>query len=235
MRAVIVDERIDEVIESALRGFGYEILKLPRSGCLQSPVSAHPDMLIFVLKNKLFCHEKYYSEAKRAIDAVADAGGFELTLSKEKWESEYPNDVLFNAASVGDKLICSKKSVSRLILSEYGEENITGTKQGYAKCSVCIAGDGIITADPSVARSAKKSGIDVLFLSGNHTRLNGYDTGFIGGATGDDGERLYFCGDVLRHPECEKIIEFCRRHGREPISLSDGELYDYGSLIFINK
>ena len=100
MRAVIVDERIDTEIESALRGFGYEIFKLPGSRCLQVPVSAHPDMLVFICKDKLFCHGKYYSEANGVVDAIADAGSLELILSNEMWESAYPNDVLFNAALI---------------------------------------------------------------------------------------------------------------------------------------
>ncbi len=234
MRTVIVDERLDRECEGALRGFGYEVLKLPKSGYLQPPVSAHPDMLIFIFEDKLFCHEKYYSEAKTAVDNLAEAGGFKLTASAEMWESEYPRDVLFNAATIGNKLICSKKNTSALILGAYGEKNIIDTKQGYAKCSTCTVGEnGIITADPSIAKAAKGAGIDVLLLKENATRLDGYDTGFIGGASGDDGENVYFCGNLSRHPEGDKITEFCRAHGRDAVSLSDGELYDYGSLIFI--
>ena len=234
MKAVIVDERLDPQCEGALRESGCNILKLPRSKWLQPPVSAHPDMLIFIFGNRLFCHERYYSEAKAAVDAVVSAGGFELILSDERWESEYPHDVLFNAATVGDKLICSKKNVSRLIADAFGEENIIDTKQGYAKCSSCTVGDsGIITADVSIAKAAASGGIDVLLLGENETRLDGYSTGFIGGASGDDGENVYFCGDLSKHPEGEKIADFCRAHGRQAVSLSDGELYDYGSLIFV--
>ena len=234
MKTVIVDYRIDAKCEESLTSRGFDVIKLPPCRVLQSPVSAHPDMLIFIFGNRLFCHERYYSEAKAAVDAVVSAGGFELILSDERWESEYPHDVLFNAAIVGDKLICSKKNVSRLIADLYDEENVINTKQGYAKCSTCTVGErGIISSDPSVARSADGAGIDVLLLNGNHTRLEGYDTGFIGGASGDDGENVYFCGDLSKHPEGERIADFCLAHGRRAVSLSDGELYDYGSLIFV--
>ena len=234
MKTVIFDYRIDAKCEESLTSRGFGVIKLPPCRVLQSPVAAHPDMLIFIFGNRLFCHERYYSEAKAAVDAVVSAGGFELILSDERWESEYPHDVLFNAAIVGDKLICSKKNVSRLIADAFGEENIIDTKQGYAKCSSCTVGDsGIITADVSIAKAAAGGEIDVLLLGENGTRLEGYDTGFIGGASGDDGENVYFCGDLSKHPEGEKIADFCLAHGRQAVSLSNSALYEYGSLIFV--
>ena len=107
-------------------------------------------------------------------------------------------------------------------------------KHGYAKCSICSVGENaIITADPSIAKTAKKNGIDVLKTEASHTRLDGYDCGFIGGASGDDGENIYFCGNLEKHPDGEKIKEFCKKHGRGVVCLSDEPLYDYGTLFFI--
>ena len=116
----------------------------------------------------------------------------------------------------------------------YPEDAIIKVRQGYSKCACLTVGDdSIITADPSVAEACRAAGLSVLQLGAHAVRLDGYDTGFIGGAGGDDGEHILFCGDLSRHPEGSAIADFCRRHGREPISLSDGELYDYGTLIFI--
>lgn len=234
MKTVIVDERIDFECESALAQKGFGIIKLPACPILQKPVSAHPDMLVFIGKGKLLCHEKYYNIAKKEIDGITSAGKLDLVISYEDLRSEYPFDVLFNAATVGDKLICNVCSASKHLIDLYGEENVINVKQGYAKCSTCTVGDnGIITADPSIAKAASAAGIDTLVLSGSTTRLDGYDTGFIGGASGDDGEHIFFTGKVEAHPEFEKIREFCRKNGREAVSLSDALLYDYGSLMFL--
>ena len=234
MKAVIVDERIDAECGSALAAKGFEIIKMPACPILQKSVSAHTDMLLFIGKGRLFCHEKYYAIAKKQIDRILSVGGLALILSDEEWGSEYPSDVLFNAAPVGDRLICNARSVSRALVELYGEENIVDTKQGYAKCSTCAVGeDSIITADPSIAKSAMRAGLDVLLLSTSETRLDGYDTGFIGGASGDDGEHIFFTGDIEAHPEFDEIRAFCQKHGREAVSLSSAPLYDYGSLMFI--
>ena len=233
MKRVIVDERIDGECERGLLEGGFEIIKLPMGKELQTPVLGHPDMLLFVGKGKLVCHESYYKIAKGTIDRIAD-GGFQITLTDEKWSAEYPADVLFNAAPVGDKLICNAKSVSKKLVEIYGKENIVSVKQGYAKCATVVVGDnGIITADMSIAKGAMAAGIDTLMLSGSYTRLDGYDTGFLGGASGDDGECVFFTGNIELHPEAEQIREFCKKQGREVCSLSKAPLYDYGSLIFI--
>ena len=191
-------------------------------------------MLLFVGKGSLVCHEGYYEIAKNEIDRAVTAGGLSLILTDEKWESEYPFDVLFNAAPIGDRLICNERSVSRAVAELYGRGNIIKVKQGYAKCAtVTVADSGIITADASVEMTGRANGIDVLRLERSHVRLDGYDTGFMGGASGDDGEHIFFTGNIDLHPEAENIKAFCKKHGREAVSLGSAPLYDYGTLIFI--
>ena len=57
--------------------------------------------------------------------------------------------------------------------------------QGYAKCSTCVVGeDAIITYDRGIAKAADAAGMDVLVIEPGHVDLPGYDTGFIGGASG---------------------------------------------------
>ena len=234
MRYVITDNRIDEKCEESLGKRGFELIKLPCFSALQEPVSAHPDMLLFVGKGNLICHGDYFSIANEQIKRIADISKREIVLSDENIGAKYPSDVLFNAAPVGDRLICKKSAASSLILELYPCEKIIDVKQGYAKCSVCTVGDNaIITADQSIAKAARGNKIDVLKIEASHTALDGYDCGFIGGASGDDGENIYFCGNLDLHPEGEKIKEFCKKHGREAVSLSDEPFYDFGTLMFI--
>lgn len=233
-RTVITDKRIDKKCEAGLLGLGYELVKVEPSPFLAPPVASHPDMLMFIGKGALVCERRYFEANADVVSLLARRGGLGLVLSDDTAESVYPRDVLFNAASIGDKLICLPTAVSKDVLGLYQSENIVAVKQGYAKCSCLTVGDsGIVTADPSVAKAASACGIDVLRLCEHHVALSGYGSGFIGGASGDDGEHILFCGSLDRHPEGGKIADFCRRHGREPISLSDGELYDYGSLLFV--
>lgn len=233
-KTVITDERIDKSCERRLSELGYEIIKLPPSPRLAPPVASHPDMLIFMGKGRLVCEGGYFSAHSEIINRIAALGELEIVLAPEALSPEYPRDVLFNAAPVGDRLICRQGSVSESILALYPCRDRVSVKQGYAKCSCLTVGDGgVITADRSVAKGCIETGLDVLLLDSHGVALSGYDCGFIGGAGGDDGERILFCGSLEGHPEGKAIAEFCRRHHREPISLSEKGLYDYGTLMFV--
>ena len=234
MRYVATDERIDKKCEMGLVGRGFELIKLPSFDLLQEPVAAHPDMLLFIGKGRVVCHKDYFAVAESEMLKISKLLGAEIILSDEAINKEYPRDVLFNAASVGDVLVCRRDALSKEIAALYGEENIINVKQGYAKCSTCVVCDkAIITADKSIAGKAQEKGIDVLVISPNGVRLDGYDCGFIGGASGADNENVYFCGNIDLHPDGEKIKAFCEKHGKEAVSLSDEPIYDYGTLMII--
>ena len=46
-------------------------------------------------------------------------------------------------------------------------------------------------------------------------------------------EEIFFCGDLCRHPDFEKIQAFCKKHDREAISLGKFPLLDVGTIFLI--
>ncbi len=232
----ITDSRTPAASLSRLGELGFEIISLPRADHLAEPVSAHPDMLIFMGLGGLFCHNIYYHSNKEIIDVLAKKTGLELVLSNEQTSAEYPYDVLFNCVLLGDKLLCNVNTVSKLILERAKLQGleIIHTNQGYTKCSVCkVDNNAIITSDKSIYKACATRVVDVLLVSPDGVELDGYSCGFIGGASGNDGKNIYFCGNISLHPDGEKIVEFCKSHGKNVISLSDEALYDVGSILFI--
>lgn len=232
----IVDCRIPAASLSRLRELDFEVIPMPRADYLDTPVSAHPDMLVFLSFGKLFCHLKYYQNHRGIIDKIAEISGLELVVSNEPTSAEYPCDVLFNCVLLGDRLLCNQHTLSKLILAEATSRNleIIHTNQGYTKCSVCkVSDNAIITADKSIYKACVASGIDTLLVSPNSVGLNGYNCGFIGGTSGNDGKNIYFCGDISLHPDGKKIVEFCKAYGKRAVSLSNEGLYDVGSILFV--
>ena len=233
---VITDNRIDNSSLRTLQKEGFEPILLPPASYLQAGVASHTDMLIFIGFGRIFCHKNYYESNRDLIEHIVKVSGFELTLSDEPTGAKYPLDVLFNACLVGNKLICNEKTASRLILEAAKSQNyeIINVPQGYTKCSVCVVSENaMITADKAIATACEAVCIDVLTVSEGHISLPPYDYGFIGGASGFCGNKVYFCGSLDTHSDGDAIKSFCKKHKKNSVSLSDGELQDVGSLFFI--
>ncbi len=112
----------------------------------------------------------------------------------------------------------------------YREINV---RQGYTRCS-CVPVDGrsVITSDPGIfAALSRVSELQVLKIREGFVTLPGFDTGFIGGASGTGGGELLFNGDLSRHPDFEAIRDFVASRGVKMRYFPGAELCDIGSLI----
>ena len=232
----LVGNLIRENETEALKSLGYSVVSMPPSSALPHPMATHTDMLLFIGFGCLFTHRSYYNENFALIDEICDGHGLTKIISDENLLFSYPHDVLFNCALIGNKLICNPKYISRHILDKAQKNGceVISIKQGYAKCSVCTVGNNaIITADKGIHNAAIAHGIDSLLIETGHISLPPYEYGFIGGASGECRDEIYFCGDVKTHPSSRAILEFIDKHGKKAISLSDGELLDIGSILFV--
>lgn len=226
---VFADCRISEQAKSTLVRFGHTVIPCPPHPVLDSAIASHPDMLLFPVRSGIFVHASY---------AGALAAPLPLIPVVTKLEKLYPHDVPLNAAPVGQYLVCRPDATAPKLL-EYAQKNgmtVLPVRQGYAKCNVCIVSDrAAITEDASIAHALNGVGLDVLVISPGHVTLPGYAYGFIGGASGNDGQHIFFCGDLSLHPDGKRIEAFCRAHQKNPISLASHALTDVGSLLFFDN
>ena len=235
MKKVIIDKRTPEAVKASLTQMGLSLIQMPPHPALPAPVAAHPDMLLFIADRKVFCHADYKKIAKTEFEEIA-AAGYEIVTTNECIGCEYPRDILFNALHLGEHIYGKADTISELIKEYAISSNITlrAVKQGYAKCSVCKVGErAAITADTSLYKAMNADGYDVLLISAGHIGITEYDTGFIGGCSGCDGERVYFSGNIALHPDGAAITRFCEERGIRAVSLSNEPLFDVGSLFFI--
>ena len=234
---VLASSALPPKCEESLRTLGFEVMLMPPCPRLQAPVSSHPDMLTFFFGSSYICTKEYYSSAKDTFDKI-NSLGYSPVITDEVHGEKYPNDILFNALPLGEKLFCFEKGISKA-LADYANDNaleIINTKQGYTKCSVCkISDNAIITADRGIAELAKEYDADVLLINEGHVKLDGYEYGFIGGASGLFDNTVYFCGDITKHPNGKEIADFCKKHKKEYICLSNEALFDVGTLFFLSK
>lgn len=221
-----------EIIDS-LGKYSDNIIVLPPFSALSSPVSSHADMLIFpaVKSGVIYTHAEYLAAEKEVFVELTGATGMRIAAIPEKIGRDYPRDVLLNALALGDNIVGKIDALSSAVLSEGKQIN---TKQGYAKCSSCkVTENAVITEDSSIAKALIGAGADVLVIEKGYVLLRGFDCGFIGGASGCDSENVYFCGNIEAHPDCDKIYDFCRKHGKNAVLLSQIPLTDVGTVFFI--
>lgn len=233
----IADERLSDKCIKRLGKLGYRVILMPPFPSLSTPVASHPDMLVFFLRGKMFVHKNYYDAHPDLIKKIGYLADAEILICNDRISAKYPNDIIFNAFTFGDHLVCNSKYTSERLLYYAKAENldIITTRQGYAKCSACVTDKFVISADRGLLRSIAKKGIETLEILPEGVSLEGYDCGFIGGASGFDSEarNLFFCGDLNSHKSCSDISDMCQKYSIEAISLSDEPLYDYGTLMFI--
>lgn len=233
--AAIVGESAREGQVRRLSDFGYRVFVLPRNPRLERAVSSHADLSILIIKGCLFVSEQYYNENREIIDELCNFSSLTLTLTKSEPCSPYPHDTCFCALNCDDKVVfANKRSFAKEAAVFCARERIRliHTNQGYAKCTSLYFGGSVISADPSLTEAARKVGFRVLKISQGGIVLPGYSYGFIGGASGFDGENIYFCGDIASHPDGELIVDFIKEKGYSAVSLDNGELLDIGSIIF---
>ena len=238
----LIGENSNNFIVYGLREHGFEVLLLPADERLAHQVSSHADMLIFKLDDTVFCDERYYEQNKNIFLRIEEYG-YTVNHSRLSLSADYPNDVALNQAVIGKSILGRAESCAKSILKYADSHKYTyhAIKQGYAKCSTLILNESaIISADLviiSIAKDLNASTLQIENKIGN-VRLDGYDYGFIGGASAVYENKAFFFGNHLLHSQGDMIDKFCRDCGFLPISLGQESLCDIGGAIilpYVNK
>ena len=235
----LLGEDAPQEIADALRTLGFSVRALPCDSRLATPVRSHADMLMLPVGKVVFTSSEYFSVAEDIFKAL-ESLGYEIVSCNAEIRSDYPHDVAFDALVLKSAIIARLDSLPDEVKAHAANMGISllDSKQGYAKCSAVSVGESaIITADNNIARAAEAAGADALLISAapEVIRLDGYDYGFIGGASGVIEDTVYFTGDISSHPDAERIAEFCNAHEKKIISLSSEPLNDAGGIFFFQR
>ena len=225
----VVSPQYQQVI-SALKDS--DIIPLTVSSCenILHPLRNHTDMLFSYLGNGNFAVETGQTTLTNKLRKL----GFHCICDNIELKPEYPFDILLNSCIIGEYLICKTDYTPQFMKNS---RTVINVKQGYAKCScIPVNYNSLITDDSSIFNAAIKHGLDCLLIKKGFVRLDGFDTGFIGGSCGKlSNDILAFCGDITTHPDYSQINSFLRERNVYPYPLFGGELIDIGSIIPITQ
>jgi len=227
----IVDRCIDTEIIENLGVYDTEIIKSYNCNEIYFPLNTHPDLQLHkVCENIVYVEPNCYEYYKAKLpDYIEVRSGQALN------GGTYTSHIAYNIARVGKNILCNTKYADENIMNYYKEKdyNLIHIKQGYSKCNICIVSDNaVITEDKGIAKVLENSKINCCLLDEGSVRLSGFPYGFIGGASGSGCGKLFFCGDIEKHPQYEMIYHFVTENSElEIMSLKKGELCDFGSII----
>ena len=234
MKILIVDSRITNKCESSLIKEGYTLLKLPKDKSLGEAVSSHPDTVLFRIENDLVTTADYCDCAPYIFNDIREyCQNIRVHFTSDERKDKYPYDCIMNALVIGKKLFCKTDTVSKTILQLANDKGyeIIHTSQGYPACMALTFGNNAITSDKGLASTMANNGVSVTLIDQGGISLPSYKYGFIGGASTVVGNKIYFFGDILNHPNGDLIYQIIKKTGFVPISLSDEALSDFGGAI----
>ncbi len=199
---------------------------------LDLPVASHADMLICKIDKTVFCYHDYYLENKETFTKIEE-NGYTLCFVSKKCDKKYPNDVALNALVIGKRIFCKKEHIAKEII-EYANSNsfqIIDINQGYSACSTMVLNENTaITGDKGVEEALLSHGIRTAFVDTTKIILNGYNCGFIGGASGVHNNKIYLFGDAEFLKGSQQAIMLIKELDFEIVSILHDQVYDFGGI-----
>ena len=234
MRKIILSSQIADAFSKAT---GESVLPLKPYEKLDLPVNSHSDMLLFVIDKTVFCYKEYYEQNKETFFEI-ESFGYDIIKIEKECQKKYPSDISLNVLKVGKYLLGNKYNIAPEIIT-YAENNcyeIIDVKQGYSACSTLVLDDNnVITSDKSIEKAIKSLNKSVLIISNEEIHLEGYNCGFIGGATAVVDDTVYFFGEPNTLNDYNKIKEKISSLNMKIKSILTGRVFDFGGAKVLNR
>lgn len=216
----------NEKIISVLKSYGYICIPTIKSNNVSEPIACHADVLYLKTNNNVLYVSKCQYNNYQLLQKIGyKINNIELNVG-------YKTESKLNMVITNNLIMCNPKTCTD-IDNFKSNKQIIYVKQGYTKCSTIIINDNcFITEDESIYKSLINSNYKCLLIDKAYVRLDGYEYGFIGGASAVlNKELLLFFGDISKHPQYNLIKEFCVNNNINIDYIEDMQLTDIGGIV----
>lgn len=231
--AVLLDSRAPVKVAQKLNQLNAEIIPVYPHPDVYTAVACHPDIMFHHISGNIIVYAP--NTPCCTVDLLCRKG-FDMRQGQTVLQNKYPGTIPYNIARVGNHAFHNTKftdPIVRRLLEENGVELIH-VKQGYSKCLTCVVDENsLITSDGEISKKAEAAGFDVLLVEPDKSiKLEPFDMGFIGGATGlISKNKLFFAGDILIHKNYKEINDFLSLKAIDMVIINDEPLIDLGTII----
>lgn len=231
IRLAVIDGRAKSVGKT-LSKMGVEVIYTRRHPVLYDAVSYHPDMVMHHLGGRDIV---VAPDTDESFVYKLERHGFNVIAGKTFLSRNYPGDIAYNVARIGDIALHNTRYTDEVLKCELEKRGVRliHVRQGYAKCSVCVVDErAIITQDAGIAKKASQCGIEVLLVPPGNIKLYELDYGFIGGATGLISKKcMGISGNISLYDHRKEVMNFLHKKGISIVNLGCDEIVDIGSII----
>lgn len=228
MTYVLVAENFPEKAAEKLKKYGQVVRTKANTRVLRG-LDTHPDILVHPLPSGDLVVDRdnleYYKEIFKDKKIIS---------SHSSLAAKYPRDIHLNAFAFKNFFIHNLKYTDQVILDYYKNRGyeLVNIKQGYAKCSCLVTEDFLITSDGGIYKTLRDL-IPIYKIDHGQIKLQNFNYGFIGGASGVLGKKIFFTGDFSHHSSHEEILKIINKYDYEIEILSKDPIEDYGSIYII--
>lgn len=201
---------------------------------LPNGIAAHPDIQIHPLDDHtLLCAPECFNYYASLLPP-----SIQLISGQSILGGTYPADCAYNAARVGNYILCNPKITDPCLLSFYQERKfqLIPIRQGYAKCNICVLNEKkILTEDVGIHKTIMENQYPIksILLPAGEIALKGYSYGFIGGSGGCIGDKMFWFGSYIKCSYEKTIEKSTTRLGITNICLGNDRLEDFGGIILL--
>jgi hypothetical protein len=226
---IFVSQNTSNNLKTILRQID-DLIEIKPLDIVYKSINHHPDIFLFCGDQKIYIAKEQYQCIKEQLNHYS----LPIEVLEKQLGYHYPHSISFNGLMLGMNFIHNLNYTSSFILEDMKKmkKNLIHVKQGYTRCSALpIDDNSIITSDIGIAKGVAPHGIDVCLIKPGFILLPGQLYGFIGGTGGRVKDKIYFAGDVTKHPDYDKIRRFIYGKGLEMVYNSKESLIDVGSIL----
>ena len=237
MEYILIDPRMRNVEKNTLKYLGYELVPIQRSNNVYPEISSHVDIFTTKIGDTLVVEKSQFED----LTFMLKKSEYNIVRGKEQIEMNYPDDIKYNVAIIGNYAVHNFKYTDKKVLKllQEGGYELIDVEQGYTNCSIAVIDDtSVITTDKKIAERLRANNLSVLLLDytpdikllDEHGRYSSMQ-GFIGGAIGKVDNNIIIFGDLEKIDRDGKIRNFITERHLQIIEFNGLDVIDYGGIL----